>query len=97
LFALQLWLNPLKIAIGTDNEIITQRDIEALFPNGEVIINLGAQLLELLSDRMDNWDPYQKIGDVFLKLVRIDSRGITKVFVLTLSTFFLREPFSRCM
>eukprot|EP01122_Echinamoeba_exundans_P007650 TRINITY_DN2399_c0_g1_i1.p1 TRINITY_DN2399_c0_g1~~TRINITY_DN2399_c0_g1_i1.p1 ORF type:complete len:704 (-),score=122.41 TRINITY_DN2399_c0_g1_i1:6-2117(-) len=63
-----LYMHPLMIAIGTPNEILTKQEFNEVFPNVELIINLNKELLRMVQERIDQWHPHQKIGDIFLKL-----------------------------
>jgi len=65
-----MYMLPIKAAMGTQNEIISEEDYAKLFPNVEIIVNLNSELLSALQERIESWSPHQKIGDVFCKRVR---------------------------
>jgi len=84
---------PLKAALGTTNEIITDKDYNVLFPNVEIIVNLNSELLTALQERFANWSQHQKIGDVLFKRVR-NSHQITIVSNMLLAN---RLRYSKCI
>lgn len=55
---------------ATPTPVLTQQEVDQLFSNLEIILNLNAELLKEIKLRMAVWTNSQKIGDVFLKMVR---------------------------
>ena len=65
-----LYYLPLKdIANSTTPSFISIKEVNAIFSNIELILNVNKQLLTSLEDRIAvHWSKSQKIGDVFLRL-----------------------------
>jgi hypothetical protein len=56
---------------ATPTPVLTQQEVDMLFSNLEIILNLNSELLKEIKLRMAVWTNSQKIGDVFLKMVSI--------------------------
>lgn len=56
---------------ATPTPVLTQQEVDQLFSNLEIILNLNMELLKEIKLRMAVWTNSQKIGDVFLKMVRL--------------------------
>jgi hypothetical protein len=54
---------------ATPTPVLTQQEVDMLFSNLEIILNLNSELLKEIKLRMAVWTNSQKIGDVFLKMV----------------------------
>lgn len=59
----------LAYAVNSEAAILTNEDIVAIFSNIDIIYNFSKEMVQLLDERMKQWSPTQKIGDVFLRLV----------------------------
>jgi hypothetical protein len=44
------------------------KDVQSIFSNVELILNISNEMLQSLSDRYEKWTPNQCIGDIFLKM-----------------------------
>eukprot|EP00029_Vermamoeba_vermiformis_P006524 TRINITY_DN2581_c0_g1_i1.p1 TRINITY_DN2581_c0_g1~~TRINITY_DN2581_c0_g1_i1.p1 ORF type:complete len:524 (-),score=114.43 TRINITY_DN2581_c0_g1_i1:11-1582(-) len=53
---------------ATPTPVLTQQEVDMLFSNLEIILNLNMELLKEIKLRMAVWTNSQKIGDVFLKM-----------------------------
>lgn len=67
---INVFLNPLREAVGTKKEIVPQSVVKSIFSDFEIIHHLNAQLLEGLEPKVKNWHPTQTLGDIFIKIVR---------------------------
>jgi len=54
---------------ATPTPVLTQQEVDQLFSNLEIILNLNSELLKEIKLRMAVWTNSQRIGDVFLKMV----------------------------
>ena len=62
-------MQPLRSMAATPTPVLTQQEVDQLFSNLEIILNLNMELLKEIKLRMAVWTNSQKIGDVFLKMV----------------------------
>lgn len=62
-------MQPLRSMAATPTPVLTQQEVDQLFSNLEIILNLNSELLKEIKLRMAVWTNSQRIGDVFLKMV----------------------------
>ena len=48
--------------------ILTSEELTTIFSNIQTILEFNQKLLQSLKERLDNWSPIQKVGDVFLEM-----------------------------
>jgi hypothetical protein len=73
----QDFLIPLRNAAASeDTAIISKQNVQAMFPYIDILYNINKQFLIDLQERQKNWSPTQKIGDIFLKMVRFSSSSL---------------------
>jgi hypothetical protein len=64
-----LYYLPLKEVANSTSPFISLKEVNAIFSNIELILNVNKQLLASLEDRIAlHWSKFQKIGDIFLRL-----------------------------
>lgn len=49
---------------------MTLKEVKSLYNDLQVIVNYNGKLLRDLTPRVEKWTPHQKLGDIFLQLVR---------------------------
>jgi hypothetical protein len=49
---------------------VTLKEVKSLYNDLQVIVNYNGKLLRDLTPRVEKWTPHQKLGDIFLQLVR---------------------------
>jgi len=57
---------PLQAALASNRAIISQANIHSLFADSETLLGLSSLLANDLSNRLDEWDAHQMLGDIFL-------------------------------
>eukprot|EP01119_Soliformovum_irregulare_P008184 TRINITY_DN2118_c0_g1_i3.p1 TRINITY_DN2118_c0_g1~~TRINITY_DN2118_c0_g1_i3.p1 ORF type:complete len:592 (+),score=142.31 TRINITY_DN2118_c0_g1_i3:191-1777(+) len=63
-----VFLHPLKTAASGPKHIIKQEAIKAIFSDSiEVILNYNRRLLAKLEEKISDWSPWQRIGDMFIE------------------------------
>ena len=66
-----MFLTPLRAAsLNEQTAIISAQQVKNMFPNIEIIYNVNKQFLADLQERFNNWSIQQRIGDIFLRMVR---------------------------
>eukprot|EP01133_Synstelium_polycarpum_P001194 gene1194-1376_t len=55
------YMNPMK-------ELVSKDQIKSVFSDIQIIHSFGQKLIEKLRPRIDAWDHYQKLGDIFLEI-----------------------------
>jgi hypothetical protein len=53
---------PLRSAVGTNNQILTDPEIRYIFSETESILNYNRHLLVQLEERVSKWSVSQKLG-----------------------------------
>jgi len=61
------FLEPLTEISKKKKPFITEDQVVVLFSNLNMIYSFNCQLFQHLKQRIENWSPYQRIGDIFLK------------------------------
>jgi hypothetical protein len=56
---------PLRAVVGTNNQILSDAEIRAIFSETESILNYNRHLLQQLEERVTKWSVSQKLGDIF--------------------------------
>lgn len=56
--------------MDTSKQLITRDQIRLIFSEVEVILAYNKRLLEDLEPRVKEWGPNQRLGDIFLQIVR---------------------------
>eukprot|EP00026_Physarum_polycephalum_P003301 Phypoly_transcript_03311.p1 GENE.Phypoly_transcript_03311~~Phypoly_transcript_03311.p1 ORF type:complete len:722 (+),score=144.11 Phypoly_transcript_03311:157-2322(+) len=57
---------PLRSAVGTSSQILTDPEIRVIFSETESILNYNRHLLLQLEERVSKWSVSQRLGDIFL-------------------------------
>lgn len=57
---------PLQAALASNRAIISLANIHSLFADSEILLALSSLLANNLSNRLDEWDSHQMLGDIFL-------------------------------
>jgi hypothetical protein len=68
---------------------MTPEQVASVFSNIRDLRECNAKLRDLLSERIDKWHPYQKIGDIFLQMVRISMNTLQFSRLMTFSSLFI--------
>ncbi|XP_038078393.1 epithelial cell-transforming sequence 2 oncogene-like isoform X2 [Patiria miniata] len=63
-----VYRKPLVAAIKSNKAIISQANIQMIFTDANLILSITRELVEDLSDHLEQWSPEQCIGDCFIKL-----------------------------
>jgi len=63
---IQMYKRPLEGSAGSLKPIVTKEEVETLFSNVELILNVNQELLTQLQQKMATWTDTTIIGDVFL-------------------------------
>ena len=62
-FMLKHILQPLRNALDTNNPILTENEIRAIFSETEVLLNYNSLLLVQLEQRVEKWNVHQCLGE----------------------------------
>ncbi|XP_073236115.1 epithelial cell-transforming sequence 2 oncogene-like [Porites lutea] len=57
---------PLEAALASNRAIISLANIQSLFADSETLLALSSLLVNNLSNRLDEWNSHQMLGDIFL-------------------------------
>jgi hypothetical protein len=56
--------------MSNSSTVANMQELKTIFSNIEILLNLSSQLLLELEERAAKWTTQQKIGDIFVKMVR---------------------------
>jgi len=63
-----MYKKPLEGSSASLKPILAKEEVEALFSNVELILNLNKELLKRIQKKMETWTDTTVIGDVFLTI-----------------------------
>ncbi|XP_022108394.1 epithelial cell-transforming sequence 2 oncogene-like isoform X2 [Acanthaster planci] len=63
-----VYRKPLLAAIKSNKAIISQANVQMIFTDVNLILSITRELVEDMSDHLEQWSPEQCIGDCFIKL-----------------------------
>jgi len=58
---------PLQASLASNRAIISSAHIQSLFADSETLLALSSLLVKDLSNRLDEWNSHQMLGDIFLR------------------------------
>lgn len=58
---------PLQASLASNRAIISSANIQSLFADSETLLGLSSLLANDLSNRLDEWNSHQMLGDIFLR------------------------------
>eukprot|EP00727_Mastigamoeba_balamuthi_P011313 m51a1_g6804 putative pleckstrin domain-containing protein (993) ;mRNA; r:243990-249659 len=64
----ELYVRPLRKAVEAGSPIVNADTISVIFSNVEQIIGINTDLLNMLEERLKDWDDSKRLGDIFLLL-----------------------------
>ncbi|PRP81712.1 hypothetical protein PROFUN_10812 [Planoprotostelium fungivorum] len=64
----QCFFDPLRESLVTSRPILSHDKIGIIFSNFHLIRSINEELCKKLADRIQNWGPHQRIGDIFVNV-----------------------------
>ncbi|XP_020620781.1 epithelial cell-transforming sequence 2 oncogene-like [Orbicella faveolata] len=58
---------PLQASLASNRAIISSANIQSLFADSQTLLGLSSLLVNDLSNRLDEWNSHQMLGDIFLR------------------------------
>ncbi|KAJ7394357.1 epithelial cell transforming sequence 2 oncoprotein-like [Desmophyllum pertusum] len=58
---------PLQASLASNRAIISSANIQSLFADSETLLALSSMLVNDVSNRLDEWNSHQILGDIFLR------------------------------